>query len=252
MKKIALVLSGGGARGISHIGAIKALEEYGLKPDIISGTSAGAFVGALIAYGYSADAIFEIILKTRFSTYLRFGFSTGGLLKIDKIEDILKKYIPENSFEALKTPLVVTATDLHAVEEISFRTGNLARIVLASCCLPGIFKPLHLEGRDLIDGAVFNNLPVTPIEKESDYIIGIHCNPLLFDKPSAHMHQITYRSIRIAMRQKAKASLDRCDLLIEAPALSNFNTFDFRKAQKLYDIGYKYTHELLAEKKIEF
>lgn len=251
MKKIGLVLSGGGARGISHIGAIKALEEYGLKPNVISGTSAGAFVGALLAYGYPADEMFEIILKTRFSNYLRFGFSFGGLLKIDRAEEILKKYIPENSFEALKIPLVVTATDINAGEELSFRSGELAKIVLASCCLPGVFKPLRLNGRDLIDGAIFNNLPVAPIEKETDYIIGIHCNPLLFDKPSAHMHQITYRSIRMAMRQKAKASLDRCDLLIEAPELSTFNTFDFTKARKLFDIGYHYTHTLLREKKIK-
>jgi len=252
MKKIALVLSGGGARGISHIGAIKALEEYGVKPDIISGTSAGAFVGALIAYGYTSDEIFEMILKTRFSSYLRFGFSSGGLLKIDRVEEIIKKYIPENSFEALKIPLIVTATDLHAGEEVTFRKGELGKVVLASCCLPGIFKPLHWQGRDLIDGAIFNNLPVAPVEKEADYIIGIHCNPLLFSKPSSHMHQITYKSIKMAMRHKAKASLDRCDLLIEAPELSTFNTFDFRKAQKLYDIGYNYTRKLLAEKKVAF
>lgn len=252
MKKIALVLSGGGARGISHIGAIKALEEKGLKPDVISGTSAGSFVGALIAYGYTADEIFDIILKTRFSSYLRFGFSFGGLLKIDRVEEIIKKYIPENTFEALKIPLVVTATDLHAGQEVTFRSGNLGKVILASCCLPGVFKPFNLEGRDLIDGAIFNNLPVAPIEQEADYIIGIHCNPLLFHKPFSHMHQITVRSIRMAMRHKAKASLDRCDLLIEAPELSTFNTFDFTKARKLFDIGYSYTKELLAEKEIIF
>lgn len=252
MNKTALVLSGGGARGISHIGAIKALEEYGLKPGVISGTSAGAFVGALIAYGYTADEIFEIVLKTRFSSYLRFGFSSGGLLKIDRVEEIIKKYIPENSFESLKIPLIVTATDLHAGEEVTFRKGELSKVVLASCCLPGIFKPLHWEGRTLIDGAIFNNLPVGPVEQEADFIIGIHCNPLLFLKQTAYMHQITYKSIKMAMRHKAKASLDRCDLLIEAPELSTFNTFDFRKAQKLYDIGYQYTRQLLDEKKITF
>jgi NTE family protein len=250
MEKIGLVLSGGGARGISHVGALKALEEHGLKADIISGTSAGAFVGALIAYGYTAEEVFEIILKTRFSSYLRLAFSWGGLFKIDRVEEIIKKYIPENSFEALKIPLVVTATDLSAGQEVTFRSGNLGKVILASCCLPGVFKPYHLDGRDLIDGAIFNNLPVAPIEKEADYIVGIHCNPLLFDKPFAHMHQITVRSIRMAMRHKAKASLDRCDLLIEAPALSTFNTIDFRKAEKLFEIGYTYTKELLAEKNV--
>ena len=101
MTKIALVLSGGGARGISHIGAIKALMEQGIKPDIISGTSAGAFIGALVAYGYSPDDILNIFLKTKFLRFLRFGFSLGGLLRIDQAEGILKKLIPENAFEAL-------------------------------------------------------------------------------------------------------------------------------------------------------
>lgn len=250
MKKIGLVLSGGGARGISHVGAIKALTEHGIRPDIISGTSAGAFIGALLAYGYSADDILDIFLKTNFINYLRFGFSLGGLLKIDRAEEILKKYVPENSFEALKIPLAVTATDINAGEEICFREGELAKPVLASCCLPGLFKPLFFQGRELVDGAIFNNLPVAAIEKEADYIIGIHCNPILLQKSSSNMHHITYRSFRLAMRGKAKASLDRCNLLIEAPELFDFNTFDFRKTQKLFDIGYHYTRKLLAEKEM--
>lgn len=244
--KTGLVLSGGGARGISHVGAIKALAEHHIKFDIISGTSAGAFVGALLCYGYSPDEIFEIILKTRFSGFLRFGFSTGGLLKIDRAEEILKKYIPENTFEALKIPLVVTASDINAGEEVSFRTGELAKPVVASCCLPGLFKPIHFQGRDLVDGAIFNNLPVAAIEQEADYIIGIHCNPIPLQESALQMYNITYRSFRLAMRGKAKASLDRCNLLIEAPELSTYNTADFRKAQKLFDIGYSYTKDLLA------
>lgn len=250
MTKIGLVLSGGGARGISHIGAVKALMEEGIVPDIISGTSAGAFIGALLAYGYSPDDILEIFLKTYFSGYLRFGFNMGGLLKIDRAEEILKKYIPENTFEALKIPLVVTATDINAGEEISFRSGELAKPVLASCCLPGLFKPILFQERELVDGAIFNNLPVAAIEKEVDFLIGIHCNPIMLQKSSAYMHSITYRSFRLAMRGIAKASLDQCNLLIEAPELSNFNTFDFRKTQQLFDIGYKYTKELLLEKDV--
>ncbi|TDE18685.1 patatin-like phospholipase family protein [Dyadobacter psychrotolerans] len=247
MTKIGLVLSGGGARGISHIGAIKALAEQGIRPDIISGTSAGAFIGALLAYGYSPDEIYNIFLKTKFSGYLRFGFSLGGLLKIDRAEEILKKYIPENSFESLKIPLAVTATDINAGEEVCFRKGELFKPILASCCLPGIFKPINFQGRELVDGAIFNNLPVAAIENDADYLIGIHCNPISFNKSaSSNVHQITYRSFRLAMRGKAKASLDRCNLLIEAPELSAFNPFDFRHTEKLFEIGYRYTKELLA------
>ena len=251
MTKIALVLSGGGARGISHIGAIKALMEQGIKPDIISGTSVGAFIGALVAYGYSPDDILNIFLKTKFLRFLRFGFSLGGLLRIDQAEGILKKLIPENAFEALKISLVVTTTDIHAGTEVCFRTGELAIPILASCCLPGLFKPIHFEGKDLVDGAISHNMPVAAIENEADYIIGIHCNPMVIQKSSRHMHAITYRSFRLAMRGKAKASLDRCDLLIEAPDLYNYNIFDFTKTQELFDIGYNYTKEFLAKNEVK-
>lgn len=245
--KTGLVLSGGGARGISHIGAIKALIEHGITFDVISGTSAGAFIGALVAYGYTPEEVLEIFVKTRFSRFLRFGFSTGGMLNIENAEKILSQYVPENTFESLKTPLFVTATDIGAGEEICFSKGVLAKPVLASCCLPGIFRPIYYEGRELVDGAIFNNLPVAAIQNDVDYIIGIHCNPLSETKASAHIHQITYRSFRLAMRGKAKASLDRCNLLIEAPELCNYNTFDFRKTSELFDIGYRYTKELLEK-----
>jgi NTE family protein len=245
--KTGLVLSGGGARGASHIGAVKALIEAGYKFDVISGTSAGAFIGALVAYGYSPDEIYDIFIETKFYRFLRFGFSTNGMLNIENAEKILIKYIPENTFEALKLPLTVTTTDIHAGEEVCFRSGELARPVLASCCLPGIFKPIRFQGRELVDGAIFNNLPVAAIEKEVDYLIGIHCNPININKPVSHIHNITYRSFRLAMRGKAKASLDRCDMLIEAPELCTYNTFDFRKTKVLYDIGYRYTKEFLAK-----
>jgi NTE family protein len=246
MTTIGLVLSGGGARGISHIGAIKALMEQGIQFDKISGTSAGSFIGALLAYGYSPDEILDIFTQTKFSRFLRFGFSTGGMLNIENAEKILLKYIPENTFEALKIPLAVTATDIQAGEEICFKKGELAKPVLASCCLPGIFRPILFQGKELVDGAIFNNLPVNAIQNEVDYIIGIHCNPLNQLRSSSHIHQITYRSFRLAMRGKAKASLDRCDMLIEAPELYNYNTFDFRKTKVLFDIGYNYTKEFLV------
>jgi NTE family protein len=246
MTKIGLVLSGGGARGISHIGAIKALMERGIRFDKISGTSAGAFIGALLAYGYSPDEILNIFIETKFLRFLRFGFSTGGMLNIEHTEKILFKHIPENSFESLKIPLAVTTTDIQIGEEVCFKTGELAKPVLASCCLPGLFKPIKFQGRELVDGAIFNNLPVNAIQNEVDYLIGIHCNPIAFGKTSSHIHQITYRSFRLAMRGKAKASLDRCDMLIEAPELYSYNTFDFRKTRELYEIGYQYTKDFLA------
>jgi NTE family protein len=247
MKKIGLVLSGGGARGISHIGVLKALVEVGISPTVISGTSSGAFIGALLAYGYTPDEILDIFLKTRFSSYLRLDFSLAGLVKIERAEKILTKYIPENVFESLKIPLVVTATDIEAAEEVHFRAGELALPVLASCCLPGIFKPVEFGKKKLVDGAIFSNLPVAAIKDETEFIIGVHCNPIELQHSPANLIGLTYHSFRLAMRGKAMASLNECDLLIEAPELSQFSPFDFRKTQVLFDIGYTYAKQLLSK-----
>lgn len=240
-----LVLSGGGARGIAHIGAVKALFEHGFKPDIISGTSSGAFVGAMLAHGHSPDEIIELILQTSFFPYLRFGFRASGLLQVNRIEAVLCKYIPENRFESLKTPLVVTATDVISGEEVQFRSGEIAIPVLASCCIPGVFSPIQYRGHTLVDGGVLNNLPVEPIINEADYVVGIHCNPFAIDKPLKRTTEIVYRSLILAMHGKTRERFKMCDLLIEPPELSRFSIFDFRKAGQLFDVGYRYTREFL-------
>ena len=245
--KIGLALSGGGARGIAHIGAVKALMERGIKPDIISGTSSGAFVGAMLAHGYSPDEIIEMILKTSFYPYLRLGFGVSGLLQMNRLETVLRKYIPENTFESLQIPLVVTATDIVSGSEIQFRSGELAIPVLASCCIPGIFSPIRFKGHELVDGGVLNNLPVEPIMQEVDFLIGIHCNPFTLDKPLKRTTEIVYRSLILAMHSKTKERFGKCDLLIEPAELSRFSIFDFRKAGQLFDVGYAYTRRVLDE-----
>lgn len=249
--KIGLVLSGGGARGIAHIGAIKALIEHGIRPDVISGTSSGAFIGAMLAHGYTPDEIIEMIIQTSFYPYIRFGFGANGLLHMNKLEAVLRKYIPENTFESLKTPLVVTATDIVSGEELQFRNGELAIPVLASCCIPGLFSPIRFQDRELVDGGVLNNLPVEPIMEEAGFIIGIHCNPFTLDKPLKKTTELVYRSLILAMHSKTKERFKKCNLLIEPPELSKFSIFDFRKAGQLFDVGYGYTKRLLEETEVE-
>ncbi|WP_025763438.1 patatin-like phospholipase family protein [Dyadobacter tibetensis] len=248
MTKVGLVLSGGGARGIAHIGVIKALYESGIKPDLISGTSAGAFVGAFMAAGYSPDDLLEILIKTRLLRYLSPAWNLKGLFKIEGAEKLMLQYLPENRFESLKTPLIVSATDLFAAEAVEYSTGNLISPVLGSCCLPGIFAPLEFEGRHLMDGAIFDNLPVGPIAPSVDWLIGVNSNPVAKDQTPRHLPQIVYRSFRLAMRGKNMPSMNRCDLLLEPPGLAKTPPFDFRHPQELYKIGYEYARGVLKEK----
>ncbi|QRR03536.1 patatin-like phospholipase family protein [Dyadobacter sandarakinus] len=245
--RVGLVLSGGGARGISHIGVAAALSEYGIVPDIISGTSSGAFVGALLAHGYKPREIIELITKTRLYSYLRLGFGVNGFLQLHKMEEVICRYLPHNSFEALQIPLIVTATDIVNAAEIRFSSGPLAIPIVASCSIPGLFSPIMHAGYELVDGGVLNNLPVEAIREETAFVIGSHCNPFLLDKPLKSTSEIVYRSLILAMHAKTRERFGKCDLLIEPPALSRFSIFDFRKAEQLFEAGYRYTKELLAE-----
>ncbi len=245
--KIGLVLSGGGARGISHLGAVKALQERGIRPDIISGTSAGALAGGLLAYGYPPEEILEIIVGTSFLRYLRPTLGGNGLLRIDRLEAMYRQYIPENTFESLKVPLVVSTTDIYAGEAVFFRKGELARPVLASCCLPGLFAPMEYEGRYLVDGGVLNNMPVGPLEGQVDFIIGVHCNPFKLQRPPQSTREVVARSLILAVHAKTKQYFEMCDLLIESPLLGDYTVYDIGKARELYSIGLRHARKVLNE-----
>ncbi len=125
MKKYGLVLSGGGARGISHIGVLKALDEIGLKFHRLAGTSAGSIVGSLYAYGYAPDKILEIVLQTSFLKSVRPAWTMTGLLSLERLKDVLLKFLPENSFEALKIPITIAATEIIQGKPDYFSSGEL-------------------------------------------------------------------------------------------------------------------------------
>src|SRR5687767_1894310 len=144
--KIGLVLSGGGARGICHLGVIKALEELNVRVDQIAGTSAGAITGAMYSYGYKPDEIMKIITSTSFSKSLKFAWTWMGLLSLDGLRDIIMKYIPENSFESLKIPLTIAATEIKKGKIEYFTQGELAQAIMASSCVPAVFNPVQFNG----------------------------------------------------------------------------------------------------------
>ncbi|WP_266364697.1 patatin-like phospholipase family protein [Tellurirhabdus rosea] len=239
--KTGLVLSGGGARGVAHLGVIKALLEMGVVIDRISGTSAGAIAGALLAHGYTPDEILKIIETTPFFRHVRPAFTRMGLLRLDKAEALYRQYLPHDSFEALKIPLHVAATDLIEGELIVFESGELIRPILASCCLPGIFEPYQINQRQYVDGGVLNNLPVECLENKVDFIIGSHCNPFQLSKPITSLKGVLERSLILAVQSKTRERFAKCHVLIEPTELNRFDVLNLRKARELFRIGYEYT-----------
>ena len=241
--KIGITLSGGGARGIAHIGVLKALEEMGVEISVISGTSAGAIVGSLYAYGYKPEEILSIIQKVSVFKSVRPAWTWTGLLSLEGLKDVFLKYIPENNFEALKIPLTVAATDIKKGEIVYFSEGELIPFVMASCCVPAVFAPVSLDGKLLVDGGVLDNLPARPIRTKCDCLIGSHCNPIGSEFDAKNLRTIIERSLLMAVAGNTHESRKLCDVFIEPPGLDKFTGFGLSKAQEIFDIGYQFTKE---------
>jgi NTE family protein len=241
--KIGLVLSGGGARGICHLGVMKALDEFGVKIDFLSGTSAGSITGALYSYGYKPDEIIDIISSTSLTKTLRIAWKWTGLLSLDGLTQLFLKYIPENTFEALKIPLTIAATDIKKGRIEYFSTGELIPAILGSCCVPAVFNPVEMNGGLYVDGGVLDNLPVKGIRDKCDFIIGSHCNFIRSDVDLKNFRTVIERSLLMAINGSTTVSKTLCNILIEPPEVGKFSGFDLSKAKELFDVGYKYTKE---------
>jgi len=244
MREIGLVLSGGGARGVAHIGVIQALEEMGLKFCHISGTSAGAIVGALYAHGYPPKEIFEIIQQSNIlKSSLRPAWTWVGLLKMEGIRELLVKHLPNDSFEKLKIPLTVAACDLKLGKIRYFNEGELIPALLASSSIPAVFHPQIIKDHMYVDGGMLDNLPVTPIREQCEYIIGSHCNHISSNFDPANLKVVIERSLLMAVSANTAISKLMCDLVVEPPGLDKFSALDIGKAKEIFDIGYKFTKE---------
>jgi NTE family protein len=241
--KIGLALSGGGARGIAHIGVIKAMEELGVKPDVISGTSAGSVVAALYAGGMKPDDIFEVVNHLSLFRSVKMAWAWSGLLKMEGLHALLTRYCPGNTFESLKIPLVVAATEIRLGEIRYFSSGELAPAIVSSCSIPGIFNPVKFEDHLYVDGGLLDNLPARPIRDKCDFLVGSHCNHLtpVYDEHS--LRAVIERSMLITISANSTASRMICDLVIEPPHMARYTVFEIAKAREIFDTAYKYTKE---------
>ncbi|MEL6535606.1 MAG: patatin-like phospholipase family protein [Bacteroidota bacterium] len=246
--KLGLCLSGGGTRGISHLGMLKALDEAGIQVDCISGTSAGALAGAMYASGYSPDEIYDVYTSSAALKYLRPAVNFRGIIKIDKARAYLLKYLPEDSFEALKIPLTVAATNLQAGRTDLFTEGPLVEPLLASSALPIIFNPVKIGDYTYVDGGILANMPVTPLVGKADLILALHCNPV---RPEPQEKRYNFKSmmertLMMAINYNADDQGKSADLLWEPDRLHGYKVFDVNRTKEIFEIGYQYAQERLA------
>ncbi len=239
-KKIGLVLSGGGIRGMAHIGLIKAMEERNLEAKTVAGTSVGALVGALYANGNSTTEMLQFFKETPLFQYSFFAFGKPGLIDTERYVPILKKHFQKNSFATLKKPLFVVATDMQNGTERVFHEGELIRPLLASAALSPVFSPVEIEGILYADGGIMNNFPKEYVEQESDFIIGSNVSIAgkLQKKDLSNSLQLASRITGLMVYASSHEKLQQCHLQLEPNALEGIGVLDKKGIEKAYTIGY--------------
>lgn len=248
---IGIALSGGGIKGLCHAGVLKALEESGIKPDIISGVSAGAVVGALYADGYSPDEIGALFEDISFRQMTSLRIPDGGIFRIDAFENFMKKHLKAKTFEDLKIPLRIVATNLDKGHSECFSSGELIAPLIASCSIPVLFTPKKLNGYNYVDGGVLKNFPVSTIRNECEKIIGINANPLVADEYKLNIMNVAMRTYHFMFKANILADKELCDLLIEPEDMGNYDLFDVDKGREIFELGYTSTKQLLELKMLE-
>ncbi len=240
-KKIGIVLSGGGIRGIAHLGVLKAFNNAGIEFSHISGTSAGSIAGAFYSAGIDPEEALKIFIKTKLLRFIRPALGSLGLINIENVRNILKDYFPHDQFENLHIPLTICATNFTEGEMVYFSKGPLIRSILASSCIPGIFKPIMIDNQMFVDGGILNNFPVEPLLDNCDYIIGSSCNHL---KPVHKITKIAHLMQRagiMSINHDMERKIKFCNLLVEPQGMGEISTFDMKKAETIYWLAYEET-----------
>ena len=237
--KVGLALSGGVSYGVAQIGVLRALETAGIEVDCLAGTSAGSIIAAAYASGLSVAQIEEIGVHTSWGELFKFSFSRKGLVSSDPIENYIRKYLKVSTFDQLKKPLAVVTTDLCSGEEIVFTKGSLDKAVRASCSIPGIYQPVELAGRQLVDGGMVENVPVAALKAlGADVVIAVNVfgHPQVF-RPVTNVFQVLLRVWFYFVREQTNWR-NKADIVME-PDLRMFDLFDFKKGAEMIRAGEK-------------
>lgn len=249
--KVGIVLSGGGARGFAHAGFLKAMDDMGIKVDVISGTSSGAIAGVMYAGGKSPDAMLDIFSKIRLLQLPHFR-SNGRkadvgknsrdrhlLFKAKDLLQILRHNLPKTTFEGLNIPLVVNATSLERGQNVYFYTGDVLKPVVASSAIPMVFKPVLIDGQHYVDGGVMQNLSVSPIRRACKYVIAMHVNPLEDYSAHGRMYEPEWeRVFKLMIRANTFTDKEQVDLFIEPSELVRYKITETRLGSEMFWIGY--------------
>ncbi|MCM1522258.1 MAG: patatin-like phospholipase family protein [Muribaculaceae bacterium] len=243
--KLGVVLSGGGARGFAHCGALQALEEMGLRPDAMAGVSAGSVVTVMYAAGMRPKEILKVFTDAKFGNFAEFAIPRDGFFSMDGFRKMLRETIPYKDISQLPLPSTVCATNLDNYQPTAFTSGDIAECVSASCSIPIIFKPVKINGVTYVDGGVTANLPAWALRDKCKYLIGVNCSPVPNRGKPTSIIDIAQRTYDLLVKTNAVPQMELCDLAISINDIAKYKVFDLREITRVYQLGYDDTRRTL-------
>jgi NTE family protein len=245
---IGVALGGGFARGMAHIGVLKVLEQEGIPVRVIAGTSVGALIGACYCSGLSVEELERVARSVRFTTFARWTVSRYGFASNDRMVQFLNRTLKVKTFEELRIPLGVTATDFKTGEGVVFHSGSIIDPIRASCAYPGMFLPVEIRGRWLVDGMLSHPVPTSPLhEMGADRVIAVHLRGQWSkDGAPRHLFDVIGQSFAIAQDQMSHLWRGAADVIVE-PDVAGFAYDDFKRAGELITSGEIATRKVLPE-----
>lgn len=236
--KLGIALGGGGARGFAHLGVIQGLREKGYNPEIIAGSSAGSMVGAFIASGKEPKEVLTLLKEKDLFGYSRIQWPRQGLFSLGGLGEVLKKEISANKLEDLNIPLIVTVSNLNKGKVEYLAEGNLVDAVLASSSIPFIFKPVEINDQKYADGGIMDNLPVKPLVGICDKVIAVSISPIEETTDLDNLVKISSRTFQLSINAQNNELQKKCAVYLEPEGVREYDLFDVKKAEELYEIGY--------------
>jgi NTE family protein len=232
-------LSGGGARGFAHLGIITALFEKGIKPDVISGVSAGAIVGAFISSGKTPHETHQILKKGNFFRYTAMTIPINGLMKLDGLQKLLDREINVKNIEDLPIPMYIGVTNMTDGYPEFRNEGPLSKTIMASSSIPVLFSPVEINDKLYCDGGLLENIPVEPLLGNCNKIVVSNISPLQKPAEIKNLVQMVTRTFHLSIHSRIKEAKNHADLYIEPEQLTHFDLLSVGQADEAFEIGYK-------------
>lgn len=245
--KIGIALGSGSARGFAHIGVLKALEENDIHVDMVSGSSAGALIGGLYCCGIDPEMIKNLAIQIDKKIWMDFTIPKTGILKGEKIEEILKIITGGKNIEDLDKKIVIAATDLQNAEEVVFTTGPVYKAIRSSISIPGIFEPVIYNNKTLVDGGVVDRVPISILKDVgADVVIAVDVGFSSYQSRVFQAFDIIQQSMDVMAKKIVELDKIYADVIIE-PQLSHIDSSEFERVDECVEIGYKATIEKIDE-----